>query len=367
MSSSETKGRRPLPGVMIVEDSALLRGVMRRLLEESGEHRVVAEAETGYEAIRLVHATDPDIVTLDLELPDLSGLDALGYIMSEAPRPVVIVSAYLESIEADALPRGEDGAIGMVAKPAGSAPAELGVFRGRLLSALRAARQARLERRVRRAADAVVQRGGAFAAGSAARPERALCAVAIGASTGGPRALLEIIPRLPAGLPAAVFIVQHMPPPFTRYLADRLDAISALPVVEAQHGDVVRTGTVMVAPGGYHLSFERGDYDVRVALEVSDPVAGLRPSADVLFGAVARHFGPRSLGIVLTGMGRDGADGLRAVQQVGGWTAVQDEQTAVIASMPRAAAPFAGAFIPLDRIAAAIVKQATKFDAARSA
>ena len=149
-----------------------------------------------------------------------------------------------------------------------------------------------------------------------------------------------------------------MPPLFTHSLARRLDELSVLPVQEAKHGDVVRTGHVYLAPGGRHLRLERQDADIVLTLTDGDPVWGVRPAADLLFTSVAQHFGPRSVGVVLTGMGRDGAEGLRVIREVGGRTAVQDEAGAVIASMPRAAAPHADAVVPLEALASFIAEQA---------
>jgi two-component system, chemotaxis family, protein-glutamate methylesterase/glutaminase len=196
---------------------------------------------------------------------------------------------------------------------------------------------------------------------------RVPCAIAIAASTGGPRVLTELVRRLPHDLPAAVFIVQHMPATFTRHLAARLDALCALPVREAEPNEPVRAGRISVAPGGYHLGLTRTGDEIRIELAQTAPVWGLRPAADVLFVATACHFGARSIGIVLTGMGRDGAQGLRAIRDAGGWTAVQQEATAAIASMPRAAAAFAAACLPVERLADAVHAQALRLagDAAR--
>jgi two-component system, chemotaxis family, protein-glutamate methylesterase/glutaminase len=366
MSSSE-RSRRPLPGVLIVDDSPLIRAVIRRVIEAGGECRVVAEATTGYEAIRLVHALDPAIVTLDLEMPDLGGLDTLDYIMSETPRAVVVVSAHLDTLAATGMRAVDFGAVELVAKPAGTADGEAAAFQQRLARALRAARAARIENLRIRVGKPGSRRRRWLAATAFAASERPPCAVVIAASTGGPRALVQVIPRLPADLPAAVFVVQHMPAPFTRHLAERLDSLSALPVREAQPDAAVRSGMVLVAPGGYHLGVTRGEDGVRMALDESPPVLGLRPAADVLFSSVARHFGPRSVGVVLTGMGRDGAAGLRAVQEVGGATAVQDEASSIIASMPRAAAPYATASLDIEAVAAWIARQAVRLALSQSA
>jgi two-component system, chemotaxis family, protein-glutamate methylesterase/glutaminase len=345
MSSSDARrlryGKRPL-SVLVVEDSALMRILVTRLIDRSGEFEVVAQARTGYEAIRLVHEVDPDLITLDLEMPDLGGLDTLGYIMSETPRPVVILSAHSAAGAEPTMRALEYGAVDFVLKPAGDEEREVESLEARLLSALRAAsavRLANLPPRVRAA------RGGVRQAGAQATPANAVLAVA--ASTGGPRALLDTIGQLPAGLPAAVLVVQHMPARFTRSFAERLDALGHLPAREAEDGEPLLQSRVYVAPGGRHLVLERQEQEIRVALLDGPAVWGVKPAADETFRSVARHFGPRSVGVVLTGMGRDGAEGLRAIREVGGWTLAQDEETSVVFGMPRAAARYAREIWPL--------------------
>ena len=361
MSSSE---RRPRPTVLVVEDSDLIRAIIVRLIEEGGEFRVVGEARTGFEAIHKVHELDPDLVTLDLEMPDLGGHDTLGYIMSESPRPVVILSAHGAAGAEPALRALDLGAVEVVPKPEGTGASELEWLQLRLQEALRAGLQASLENLpVRMREDGSTQRAWRRLTRFAPAPA-APCAIAIAASTGGPRALDEVIPSLPESLPAAVLVVQHMPARFTRFLSERLDGVSHLPVREAAGGEPVLAGQVYVAPGGFHLAVRRGEQGIVTALDERAPLWGVRPAADVLFTTVASHFGPRSLGVVLTGMGRDGADGLRAIRQVGGWTIAQDQESSVIFGMPRAAAPFAREVLPLSQVAAALAQHAASIAAA---
>jgi len=344
--------RRPLR-VLVVDDSALMRSLIVDVIRGSREFRVVAEAATGYEAIRLVHEVDPDLVTLDLEMPDLGGLDTLGYIMSEAPRPVIILSAHAGE-RAEATMRALDyGAVDFVLKPADEPRQSIEALGPQLLDALRAAAVARLANLPVRLPDRIARDAGPRRAPARNR-SAATAVVAIAASTGGPRALAEIIPRLPASLPAAVLVVQHMPPGFTRSLAARLDASGEIPVEEAEAGTPIRAGRVYIAPGGFHLLVRRGPDGPILDLDEGAPVWGVRPAADPLFASVASHFGPRSIGVVLTGMGRDGAEGLRAIREVGGATLAQDAETAVVFGMPKAAAPFAQEVLPIGEIAAAI-------------
>jgi two-component system, chemotaxis family, protein-glutamate methylesterase/glutaminase len=358
MSSSD--GGRRTYRVLVVDDSGLIRSLLHEYISDSGRYVVVGEATTGYEAIRLTHALDPDIITLDLQMPDLGGLDALGYIMSEIPRPVVIISSHTDALADPALQAMLLGAVEFVPKPSSDAAADVRQFRDQLAQALQAAAVARLlklpERRL------LAQRRLAPRRAVAAR-----CAVALAASTGGPRALAELVPDLPAELPAAVLIVQHMPPMFTAALAKRLEATGSLPAREAVDGELLREGRVYVAPGGRHLDLQHTAEGVRVRLTDEPPLWGVRPAADVLFTAMARTFGPASVGVVLTGMGRDGAGGMRAVRDVGGATLVQDEATAVIPSMPRAAAEYAQAALPLHELAAAVAAAAVRQKGVRPA
>lgn len=182
----------------------------------------------------------------------------------------------------------------------------------------------------------------------------ARCAIGIAASTGGPRALAEIVPRLPVGLPSAFLIVQHMPHGFTRPFAERLASISEVPVMEARDGQLVRPGCAYLAPAGVHMALRQSDDGVVISLEDSDAVWGVKPAADVLFRSIAEHYGAASGGVVLTGMGRDGAVGLRAIRDAGGWTAVQDSESSVIYGMPRNASEHADQHLPLEKMADAI-------------
>ncbi len=342
------------PSVLIVDDSRLVRQVLSDLLEASGEFRVAGEAEDGLDAIRKVHALNPDLVTLDVEMPGLDGLQALGYIMSEAPRAVIMLTATGDRRGEDLTLRAlELGAVDFVRKPAPDEGLQAEDLRDRVLGALRGAIGVNLAAASMLARPVLAR----VRAGTVTRV--ATRVVAVASSTGGPRALAELIPQLPPDLGCAVLIAQHMPAGFTSSLAERLDRRSALPVSEARDGDPVMENRVYVAPGGQHLTVSLGR-DGQPRLDVRDdaPLHGVRPSADILFRSVAEVYGAAAVGVVLTGMGRDGTDGLRVLRQAGAFAIVQDQATSTVYGMPKTALGVAGADViaPLSGVAPAITQ-----------
>jgi two-component system chemotaxis response regulator CheB len=350
--------RSPAPAaaprtVLVVDDSAFMRRVVAELVGECAGFRVVGTARDGEDALRQVHALAPDVVTLDVAMPGLDGLQVLGYVMSEAPRPVIVLSGLGQ--DGLALRALELGAVEFVSKPSGPISLDVVAVRERLHAALRAAAACDVTRVDVLARSEAAGRGAPADTPAPGAAARRVCVVA--ASTGGPNALAQIVPRLTRGLGAAVVIAQHMPAGFTGSLARRLAAQSALAVQEGVDGAELHADTVYVAPGGRHLRVVRDAAGAaRLALDDGPSVWGVRPSADVLFASAAVAFGDATLGVVLTGMGRDGAEGLRAVRAAGGRALVQARETAVVPGMPDSALALAGAdaVVPLPGMADAV-------------
>jgi len=327
--------------VLVVDDSAFMRKLIAELIEIDGSFKVIGSAADGVEALEKIRSLQPEIVTLDIEMPRLDGLQALEQIMSAMPRPVVMLSAAgSERGQEMTLRALERGAVDFVRKPSGPVSIDLATVRGELLAALNAAKSMNLEG-VRTPARPARQADSPGASG--APPRKATRVVAIASSTGGPRALGELIPHLPANLGAAVLIVQHMPRDFTRSLARRLDLLSPLTVREAEDGESLLENRVYIAPGGNHLTLAGAPGAGKLCLDASAAIWGVRPAADPLFESVAASFRGSAIGIVLTGMGRDGAEGLRRIRAAGGLGIVQDRESSIIYGMPQAALAQAGA------------------------
>jgi two-component system chemotaxis response regulator CheB len=330
--------------VIVIDDSAFMRKSLTLMLESDREIRVIATARDGSEGIEKISKLKPDIVTLDIEMPGMDGLTALKIIMEQMPVPVLMVSS-LTTESAQATMQAFDlGAVDFISKDLASISTNIKNIKGELIDKIKQIVRSRLiqtrfrmRRLVQSSRDKTSQIAPASKIVSFESVASDFQAVVVGISTGGPEALHNLIPKIPEQFPIGMAIVQHMPPHFTKSLADRLNIISKVNVKEAEQGEVVEPGKVLIAPGGRHLTF-RND-GPNVITEISDePINALyRPSADIMMKSAGVTFHGPLLGVIMTGMGRDGVEGLKCIKSKGGYVIAQDEESCIVYGMPQAA------------------------------
>lgn len=341
--------------VLVVDDSALMRKLIPSILASDPSIEVVGTAMDGSFALKKIEELHPDVVTLDLEMPRMDGMETLRLIMRRAPMPVVLFSTHSKEGAYATLKALALGAIDFVPKPQDASAGRLESIAAQLIDKIKVAKRAA----GRKLPPAVVSDDPprrAKKARPALPPNRV---IAIGISTGGPNALQYVLSQIPADFPGTFVVVQHMPEGFTEMFAKRLDECCALAVHEARSGDLLVAGRVLICPGNRHLMVRRMPRGDMAVLSDSPPVNGHRPSADVLFHSVAQHFGITAVGILMTGMGEDGAEGLGAMKAAGSMTIAQSEDTCVVSGMPRAAISkgYANKIIPLDGLGAYLVQE----------
>ncbi len=344
--------------VLVVDDSAFLRKVVSQMLTRSPLIEVVATARDGEEALELVERHRPDVVTLDLMMPGMDGVGFLREQMRRRPVPVVVCSIAHDSGEL-ALGALDAGAVDFVQKPTALATEKVFEIADELVAKVTAAAGVRMSRMETALGPPAAHDGAASPPRIEPGAHATADLVVIGISTGGPQALRHVIPQLPADFPVAVAMVLHMPVGYTELYAKRLNDISPLKVTEARDGDVVRAGTALLAPAGRHLSFVRGaDGSVRARLDVHPLDTPHRPAVDVLFRSAAEVYGPRVLGVVMTGMGQDGLLGAAHVKAQGGRIITEAESSCVVYGMPRAVdeASLSDRSVPLEQMAASILE-----------
>ena len=352
--------------VLIIDDSALVRSLLTEIVNREPDLEAIGAAPDPLVAREMIRAMNPDVLTLDIEMPRMDGLDFLERLMRLRPTPVVMVSTLTER-GADATFKAlELGAIDFVSKPRLGIAAGLNELAHDICEKIRAASKVRMHRHV--------QPGAPRADGVHPQVKRAPVQysristeklIAIGASTGGTEAIREVITALPADSPA-VLITQHMPPGFTRSFAARLDGLCKMTVTEARDGERVLPGHVYVAPGDRHMKLIRSGANYVIALDDGAPVNRHRPSVDVLFRSVAEVAGQNALGVMLTGMGRDGAAAMLEMKQAGAFNIAQDEATCVVFGMPREAISCGGVdeVLPITGIAERLQSRLTEMGAA---
>jgi two-component system, chemotaxis family, protein-glutamate methylesterase/glutaminase len=340
--------------VLITDDSTVIRKLVSDALSGDPALEIVGLASNGKIALAKIPQVNPDVITLDIEMPEMDGLTTLKEIRKTYPKlPVIMFSTLTEKGAVATINALSLGATDYVTKPAnvGSVTAAIQTVRDSLIPKIKT-----FCRWEEPAAPPLVRRPAGLARPTlSSQPKLAsrVDIIAIGVSTGGPNALTEVFKALPADLPVPIVIVQHMPPVFTKYLAERLNTVSPLEVREATAGEVLRPGCAWLAPGDHHLTVVRSGTDVITRLHQGPPENSCRPAVDVLFRSVAALYGPTALGVVLTGMGYDGLRGCEAIRGAGGHVVVQDEATSVVWGMPGAVADagLADEILPLSKVA----------------
>ncbi|MGO8807307.1 MAG: protein-glutamate methylesterase/protein-glutamine glutaminase, partial [Candidatus Bathyarchaeia archaeon] len=308
--------------LLIVDDSLFMQKILVDLVQSDPQIKVVGTARNGEEALSKIENLHPDIVTMDIEMPKMDGLAAVQKIMEADPVPIVMVSA-LTQRDAELTLKGlEYGAIDYVHKPSGSLSLDIDIVKDELISKIKIASFSNVNR-VKTIVHDTLNR-------NIKNHDKI---ISLTASTGGPPAITEILRGLPADVPP-ILIVQHMPKGITRFFAQRLSDVCKFQVKEAEEGDKIQGGLALIAPGGFHMIVTKGK---RIALTTGHPVNFVRPSGDVTMISSAEAFGSKNIGVILTGIGVDGAKGIKAIKEKGGFTIAQDERTSVVYGMPKTA------------------------------
>jgi two-component system chemotaxis response regulator CheB len=340
--------------VVVVDDSALVRSLLTEIINRQTDMVCVGAAADPLVAREMIRELNPDVITLDVEMPRMDGLEFLSRLMRLRPMPVVMVSTLTEQGAEVTLRALELGAVDFVAKPRIGVSSGLNELAGDIVDKIRVAASARVGRHTAApAAPAASHAAAAPAPLPRISTEKVIC---IGASTGGTEAIREVLMPMPADAPAIV-ITQHMPPGFTTSFAARLNTLCRIHVAEARHGERILPGHAYIAPGGHHLRIDRSGSNYVAVVEDTEPVNRHKPSVEVLFRSAARVIGPNAIGVMLTGMGADGAQAMREMKDAGAHNFVQDEASCVVFGMPRMAiqAGAAHEVLPLTQIAPALL------------
>ena len=353
--------------VLVVDDSAFMRVVISDMLNASPGIEVAGMARNGIEGVEKAKTLSPDVITMDVEMPKMNGIEAVRQIMAEKPMPIVMLSGITKKNADVTLEALANGAFDFVTKPSGTLSLDIEKVKEELIAKIKSAYASAGKictgtgpgmKRLRgaRKYEAPIH----YYAHTRVPPEGAEAGriskrvVVIGSSTGGPKALDEIFSALPDGIPAGMLVVQHMPPYFTKSLAERLDKHSPVHVREGKEADMITNGSALVAPGDYHMAVNNG----KIHINKEPPVNAIRPSVDVTMLSIAKTYGSNTVGVILTGMGRDGADGMKAIREMGGKTIACDEETSIIFGMPKEAIKLGciDKIVPLHEIADEIMK-----------
>jgi len=329
--------------VLVVDDSAFMRRLITDFLSEHDQIHVVGTARNGEDALRKIELLNPDVVTLDVEMPVMDGLETLKNIMMKCPRPVIMLSSTTKDGAENTILSLQYGAIDFISKPSGSISLDLYKVKEELKNKVILAKTANLKKvnnqllpktkKYSKIDLCVDEKSILF---DRNRPFQSI--VCMGTSTGGPRALQHVLTKLPSNINAPIFIVQHMPPGFTKSLANRLHSISSIEVKEAVNGDVVKNGTAYIAPGGSHMKIVKSGATLTIKIDQTDIRNGHRPSVDVMFESISELKNYRKIAVIMTGMGSDGSEGLKKMKSNGFVKAISEsEATSVVYGMPKSA------------------------------
>lgn len=340
--------------ITVVDDSAFMRRAITMMLEDEPDFEIVATASNGEDAIKSILELKPDIVTLDIEMPGISGLEVLERIMSEYPTPIIMISSLTTEGAKETIKALELGAVDFIPKSLSYVSLDIIKIKESLVEKIRSIasrKKSILKNFSLQKKSLSVLKMGSKSVG------RKIRFVTIGISTGGPRTLQEVIPRLPKSFPRPVMIVQHMPPKFTKSLAERLDNMSEIKVKEAEHGEVIRPGCVYIAPGGLHMLLKKNHSNLHVLLTEKPLDTPHKPSVDVMLNSVVNIYGSQTLSVIMTGMGKDGLIGSKEVYRKNGKVLAENEDSCVVYGMPRAVvdAGITDRVIRADGIAEAII------------
>jgi two-component system chemotaxis response regulator CheB len=348
--------------VLVVDDSAFMRKVISDMIASSEDMTVVGTAKNGKEAIEMVKVLHPDVVTLDVEMPIMDGLSALKHLVAENPIPVIMLSSLTQQGTHETLKALDYGAVDFVPKPSSLLKVSAPELKDELLMKIRIASRTKvrpssppvpvqkpIEKPVSTVKSIVKAEQGS------ARFKKI---IAIGTSTGGPRALQDVIPLIPEDIDASIVVVQHMPPGFTKSLAERLNALSHVHVKEAEQGDVLKAGWAYIAPGDSHLKVTKHNGQFVIELDNGERVTGHKPSVDAMMYSIADLHDPNVIGVIMTGMGADGAEGMKKLKEQNGYVIAQDEESCVVYGMPKSAVKLGAVdkVVSLSNIANEIVK-----------
>jgi two-component system, chemotaxis family, protein-glutamate methylesterase/glutaminase len=347
--------------VLVVDDSSLVRKIITDILESDPLIKVIGTAENGEAAITMASRLDPDVITMDIEMPILDGLSALRRIIAVNPKPIIMMSVFTQHGAEETFKALEYGAVDFIPKPSSMLSLsvnEIGdLLRNKVKSVYRS-RVGSAALQQRHAGEDAAEKAPARQERTFERHSTSQRIVGIGTSTGGPAALMQVFTHLPENFPSSVLVVQHMPEGFTKAFAERLDMMSKLHVKEAVDKDAILPGCGYVAPGNFHISIEEKNNRRRIRVLKGEKVSGHRPSIDVLFNSMAETMGRNSVAVIMTGMGKDGAEGIVRIKKAGGHTIAQNEETSIVYGMNRVAVEKGGILdiVPLSEIPKKIVE-----------